>query len=611
MALADDIDNNIDTVQDYLDDLQTTIDGAVDTLNDLVSNIDTNYRLSYATVSSPSEIVPETPSDKPGAWESSLSGLSSFLQDTSVPSPVALSDISGISTPSFDDAPTAPSLSFPSAPSDFSGSTPDVPTITAPVIPAAPDYTMPTAPSLSTISIPDAPDFMDLPTFSGTAPADIDDPALPALVFDEDEYSSTLMTAAEAWLLDIVQNGGTGLAADVEQAMIDRALFRETEAFRENIENAADEFAASAFSRPPGALRAQIDKIRADLQNRTEDLSRKILEDQANLAQTNTHFALTESLRHEATLLQHFNAVQDRALRYAIAVVDVAKEVYNLKVAVYTARWDGYKAEANVFGELLRATVVEIDRYKALVDAELAKVEVDKAQVGLYQSQVSAIQMLADFYRTSLEGAKIQADIEALTLKTFEAEVQAFEAEISAKQLEYDAYKATIAGESEKVDAYRVQVDAFRASIDGARAKVDAERAVSDSQIAVDRLKLEEFGANADLYRAQVSSNAEVIRAAVAAYASENDVYRSEIERARTQNEVNKFNTELALKAAEWNQGQLNDTYRLQGTLLQKQIEAAIAGSSQAVSSLSNMGAAVASQINTIQQIASTEDVTE
>lgn len=608
MSLSTDIQAQIDDVQGSVNGLMEIVTNSVNTLNDLVEDIDTNYRLSYATVNFPEEIIPAEPSGKPGDWTGELTSVQSVIENA-VPVSAELRELPELSLPTFGTAPTAPNLSFPSKPGGLNDSVPSNPGFDAPSIPAVPSYSLPTAPTLTTITIPDTPTFTTLPTFDASAPDTLASPSLPALSFDEGTYTSSLKTAAEAWLADIIANGGTGLAASVEQAIFDRSLTREVDSAHKNLELAADEFAASGFNRPSGALRARLDEIRIDLQKRTDDLNRKIAEDQAKLAQDNTQFAISESLRHEAVLLQHFNAIQDRALRYAVAIVDAAREVYNLRVTEYQARWDGYKAEAQVFAERLRAAVIEVDRFKAQVDVELAKAEVDKAAVERYRVQVQAVQLVADFYRTQLEGAKVTADIEALNLQAFRAEVDAFSASVAAKRAEYDAYEAGVRGETAKVDAYRAQVDGFRASNDAEKIKVDAQRSAIDAAIADNRGRLDAYRADIDFYRAQIEQNSGAIRSAVAAFAAKSDVYRAEIDRSRTQNEVNKFNTELALKAAEWNQGQLNETYRLQGQLLTQQINAAIAGASSAVSGLSTMGAAIASQINTISQIANTEDV--
>lgn len=608
MSLKTDIDGQISTVKSMLDDLTTKIDSSIQTFTGIVNDINPNFRLSYATVNPPAEVAPAEPEGKPGDWSGEIGSVRELLTNSlAFPTLPALDTVPSVGEVIFDAIEDAPELSLPSRPGGFDTTIPTKPSFSTPSIPNAPDYDFPTAPSLSSIVIPDTPDFMEIPTFDGVKPSDLDAPAIPVFVFNEGEYASTLKDAAETWLTNIIENGGTGLGADVEQAMIDRAVFREATAFRENLESASDEFSASGFPRPTGALRARLDRLRADFNNRYEDVNRKIFEEQARIAVETSRFAISEAIKHEATMLQHYNAIQDRTLKYAQSIVDVSISTYNLKVTEYQARVEGYKAEASVFESLLRATIIEVERYKAEIEAAMAQVEVDKALVERYQVEVSAVRLLAEFYATQMQAAKIEADIEALNLQAFGAEVDAFNATVAAKRAEYDAYQSSIQGETAKIEAYRSKVDAYRAKAEVKRVQLDAEKTQISAVNTRNLAKLEALKAETDLYRTSIEENSTAIRSAVSAYIAKSDVYRAEIQRASSQNELNIRNSEVALKAAEFNQSQLNETFRLQGQLLVKQVEAAIEGSSQHTKALADFGASVASQINTISQISSAE----
>ncbi len=608
---ASNISDQISTVSTNLSTIMETIDAAVDDMNLLLTEID-GGSISYSELSSPEEIVPTTPDDKPGDWSETISDVQSWiLSDSSAPTSPTMNTISTIDEQDFVDVPDAPSISFPDAPTVFSDDAPDAPSIESPDIPDAPEYSLPTAPDETEIVVPDTPDFMDLPTFDVSAPDEIADPELQGLSFSEAEYASELADLADAWLQYQVENGGTGLAEDVEQAIFDRSLSRETEKFRLNIESASDEFAASGFPRPSGALRARLDQIRSAYNNQVEDLNRKIAEDQANLAQENTHFAITESAKREATLLQHYNQVQDRTLKYAIALVDTAKAIYNLKVTNYQAKLEGYKTEASVFQTLLQAAVVEVDRYKAILGATQIEVEVDKAKVELYTQRISAVKVLADFYNSELNAAKTKADIEALKLQVFQAQVESFEAEIKAKELEYTGYRAEIDGEAAKVDVYKAEIQGVLAANESKKTIVETQKAIVDSELAVNQEKLQIYASEIDAYKVLISQNIDVIRSAVSAYNAQVDIYKANITQASIENEVNTKNVELALKKAEINVREANERYQLTAKLLKERFAAGIQGQSDTIQALGSMAAGIASQINTISQITSYEDVSE
>ena len=608
--LATSIDDQISLAQTYANDAIALANQAHESVLDLVENMDRNYRVGFAGVYPPT--VPEIndPEGKPGAWSSELESVSNvILGSADAPATPSLAVVPPIALQNFLDAGDGPTFTFPSLPNDFSGTVPTSPGFTAPTIPTAPEYTLPPAPTLSTITLPDVPTYSALPTFTATAPDALAAPQLPGFSFVEEEYTSAITTAAEAWLLNTINNGGTGLASPVEQAIFDRALTREVEAARRNLENALDEF-APGFSRPSGALRARTDQLRAELQNRTDDLDRKILEEQARLAQNNTQFAVTEGLRHEATLLQHHNAVADRALRFAQAVVDSAIAVYNLKVTEYQARLDGYKTEAQVFSELIRAASLEIERYRAELEATKTAVEVDNTLISRYQAQIQAVRLLSDFYNTQLQGAKIEAEIEAVALDAFRAEIDGYVAEIRVKELEYSAYAAGVNGEKAKAEVFRAQVDAVRNANEGKRAAIEGDKAVAEGTLQVNQQKLEAYRSEVDLYRSQIQEHVEVIRGAVASYSAQAAAYRANIDLEKARANVELAGSGLSLEASKFNQSEANQTFRLQGQLLTQQIQAALAAASASETSNNNRAAAALSQINTISQISSTEDTT-
>jgi hypothetical protein len=609
-SLASSIDSQIALAKAYASDAINTAQNANDTVNELISNIDVNYRLGFAGVNQPTAPTLNNPEGKPGAWSNELAAINDLvLNNVTAPEVPSLLNVPDIAVQNFLDAGTAPTLSFPTRPADFDGTVPTSPGFTAPVIPTAPEYVLPTAPTLSTVTLPDVPVFSALPTFSGTLPDALAAPELPTLNFVEEEYTSSLKTAAEAWLLDVVNNGGTGLASSVEQAIFDRALTREVEAARRNLEVALDEF-APGFSRPSGALRARTDQLRAELQNRVDDLDRKILEEQARLAQTNTHFAITEGLRHEAVLLQHHNAIADRALNFAKAVVDSAVSIYNLKVVEYQARLDSYKTEAQVFSELIRAAALEIERYKAELEAAKTAVDVDNALVSRYQAQIQAVRLLSDFYNTQLQGAKIEAEIETLALDAYRAELDGYVAQIRVKELEYSAYAAGIKGETAKIDAFRAQVDAARNANEGKRAAIEGDKAVAEGTLQVNREKLDVYRAEVDVYATQIKEHVEVIRGAVASYAAQADAYRANIDLEKARANVEVANAGLSLEAHKFNQAEANNTFRKQGDLLIQQINAALAAASASETSSNTLAAAALSQINTISQITDSTSTT-
>jgi aminopeptidase-like protein len=128
-------------------------------------------------------------------------------------------------------------------------------------------------------------------------------------MYEEAIYSSSLKIATEAKLLDIVENGGTGLDATVEAAIWDRALSRKQVADVAKHDESERYFSSRGFNIPQGALVARLDELLTERARAEDDINYDIMTEQAKLAQTNTHFAITSSIQYES---------QDTMLNYKV-----------------------------------------------------------------------------------------------------------------------------------------------------------------------------------------------------------------------------------------------------------------------------------------------------
>jgi len=230
------------------------------------------------------------------------------------------------------------------------------------------------------IEAPDPPSCGDLedvtiPYFS--APSDPSDPAA-EFIYNEPVYQSELLTALKSALLDYVQNGGTGLDADVEDAIWERAKARKDLLNEKVYDEAENYFAAKGFVLPPGALGGRLtealqEQVRADAQ-----INYEIMIEQGRLAQTNTHFTITSSIQLEGQEREFFDRIANRAFNKAKVLVDVVINLYNAKMSGFIARVEKYKADASIAkikGELAigknRIIIEEFQAKVAKYDAEL------------------------------------------------------------------------------------------------------------------------------------------------------------------------------------------------------------------------------------------------
>jgi len=282
---------------------------------------------------------------------------------------------------------------------------PEAPTIAASEVnaPSLPDIAEVTAP---TITVPSS-DFGDVETdFS----------------FDEPAYSSDLIDAVKTALKNYVENGGTGLGADVEDAIWERARAR-LEIVNERTYNEALEFfAARGFTMPPGALAGRLQEALQEQTRADEQINYEIMIEQARLAQNNTQHVLTTSVNLEGIEKQFANQIAQRAFEKARAAADVIINTYNAKVAAYVAYMEATRTEAMV--EEIKANI-QINNNRQKV--EVFRAEVEKFKADLAQ-ELGIVESVAKVYGFKVAGYEADAKVAVAVL---EAQIKQYEGKIT------------------------------------------------------------------------------------------------------------------------------------------------------------------------------------
>lgn len=379
----------------------------------------------------------------------------------------------------------------------------------------APEPADKTYPVLDTLDLPDIPTFTAIvipdpmeynpPEFEGGDLPTLDaEPPTPSFVWNEAEYSTDVLDALEAKILNDVINGGTGLDEETEQAIYDRARSRQVLDNQDKYDEALNYWSSRGHPDVPGALNARLARIRAEILRVLEDLENDILVNQSKLAQENTHFIIAQGIAYEKALMDHSNQVQQRAFDAAKYTVEYSILLYDVKVKAYLGELEAYKTYAQVFESRIRAEIAKAEFYKAQIEGARLVVEVQQAQVSLYRAQIDGINAMVGIYNAQLEAIQIQAQIDKLKIDGYAAEVQAFAAKNTAYVARYNAYEAEIRGETEKAKIYVAQAQAYEARVSGYKAKADVE--ISRVQVEVETLKgkVSAYLGQIDKYKADI-----------------------------------------------------------------------------------------------------------
>ncbi len=508
-----------------------------------------------------------------------------------------------------------PTINLPVTPGELDVVAPtDVPTIITEFdFPVAGDFTLPTVPTLEEIILPTAPviTFPDFDLEFPTVPADLHPPGN-IFSFEEVEFNDELYTALAAELLDRIQNGGTGLNTDIEQALWDRARNREDQNSVRTVNQIEKEQAAKGWSRPTGSTLAAIDAATQEVQNKNADLSREIAINQANLEQRNLEFAIGTSLSLEQSLITYHNQVQQRAFEVEKYIQEVAIQLYKAYVEQFGLQLEAYQTFTSSYEIRIRAELGKLDVFKSELDAQKLVGDINEQSIGLYTAQLDGVKTSADVYRTQVEAVESQIQAEALKLANFKSQVDIFSAQVSAKRDEYGMYAEAVKGETAKLNVFDSQVKAFISRVDAYSKQVDVETKRIDSDIEVEGLRLREYlskleaiikqtdaqtaiaRASTDVYRGQAAMFTSEVGAESARLEGESRVYDLKIQQARYAADVDFKNAEVALENARNSTGLLLEAMKTGGQVSSSLAAAAmsvldvganISGSSQDVHS--------------------------
>lgn len=387
-------------------------------------------------------------------------------------------------------APEEPSFALtyskPAAPNTPMPERPDTPEVSLvsvemPEAPALPDIE---DPALYELTLPAVPD-LTIPEFEGTRP--VRDFGMPQRTFNWSAvaYDDSTIQTIKSRLSDMTING-LGLPPDVEQAIFERTRGREDILTLQAQQEGEASLAARGLRQPAGLLARMLRRTSTESRQRTSAANRELGIEVARQNVEAVRFALSQAIALEMALVQANTANNELALRGAQIEQQVGIDLLNARIAIHNADWEGFKAEATVFAERIRALSHEIDLYKAQVDAEKLKGDVNETLIRGLAERLRARGVLVDLYRANVEAARVKGEHNTQLLEQDRLRLRAFQSEVDAWAKQQDGYRISVEAELGNLRAQEVlgnvygrRVEAWRtvgsAYHEQARAQIDAQ----------------------------------------------------------------------------------------------------------------------------------------
>ena len=434
-------------------------------------------------------------------------------------------------------------------PSDFSASIPLEPTLDSISVPAEPTISLPDVPTLASINLPFAP-VINLPEFTAMLP---DAPlALPdtTLSFTEQAYVSDLLDAVKSHLLQWVNGASTGIEPYVEQAIWDRARAREDVSSLRTLNELNRTFASRGFSIPQGALLKATMEAMQETVNKISSLSRDEAIKQADLEQSNRRFAFEQSWQVESGLITHSNQVAQRAFDVSRLILQAGIDIFVATITRYTAQMQGYGIEATVFKTRIEAELANLDVFKAQLEGQRLIGELNTQAVEIYKAKIQAVNMTIELYNSKVKAADTKASINKAIIEGFATRVQAYDSLVKSKASEYDAYATQVKAEVSKGELFKVQADAYNSQVNGYSALVNARVQENNAEIKINQeLPMEMFKQKAMVFGELVKAESMRVGALADLYKTDGAVYQSiaGAQAAKVGAEAEGFKAETAL----------------------------------------------------------------
>lgn len=244
-----------------------------------------------------------------------------------------------------------------------------------------------------------------IPSYTIIAPEAVD------LGYNEAAYHSDIQDVLKAALVDFIENGGTGINANVEAALWERSRDRQT-VINERLYYEANNYTMSRGYNLQGCIatgllvEAQTEQVRADAQ-----LEHEILIEQARLARSQVDYVLQAGLTLEGQEKEHFNNIANRALDCAKASVQVIIDLYFAKISAYSLEVEAAKMTAEI--ARLQAEIV-IAKNENIVDAYEAKIDIYKTRL---LAEIRVIETVVKIYGYEVMGFEAEAKAEVLKLE--------------------------------------------------------------------------------------------------------------------------------------------------------------------------------------------------
>lgn len=476
-----------------------------------------------------------------------------------VPNEVAI-DTSGLNIfKDFGSVPGAPAIAIPPPPIVSLPTIPDgPPALDDVVIPTYTPEPLPTVPTLYELNLPDAPD-INIDELDVARPVFIPPGALQDLYYsDLDGFRDVLWTGIDAAVdatgvkdmharLNAMLAGGTGLPANIEQALFDRAIGRDEVSSVQAVHQAHTEWAARGFDLPGSTLLARVQEIRQANRAERGRINREISIQFHTQEIENLRFSVDKGIQLEGVLLEAHTRIYDSARQLADGHWTVTKGIYDSAIDIYKLQMDIYRMDIEVFKEKLQIELTKLEVYRSELEAQRLIGVLNEQLVDIYKAELDGALASVEVFKAQVEGANAQIRAGLSKLEVFKAQIDGYTATLNGERIKFEIYDTQVGAEEVKARVYTSQVDAYGKRIEAYRTEVGAEASKIDALTRVEESNIRRYSEQVSAWRAGIEADTANLQAFVQVYRAQLSKYEALLsaEQYRVTGESRNFQLEI------------------------------------------------------------------
>jgi hypothetical protein len=450
-----------------------------------------------------------------------------------------------VSDASFDEAPVfnapIPVLVFPAPPAETMPAEPGGPPVLAPLtVPTAPVLEYPDVPTLLQLDLPEPPD-ISIPEFAGVRPTASIPMPLNNFALEPTQYSSALLDDVGDTISAML--AGELLPGSVAAALRARAYASLDIEESRAVQTAVEEFAGRGFTEPNGILAKRLSRVRKDAADRRAGLNRDIYIQDQTAAIESRRLAVGQAVALEGMLLQGHHEFMRISLAIEQAQVQIGIDIANLHVAVFTAEMQAYQIDAAVFKTLVEAELAELELYKAQLDGQRLRGEINLQQVQIYEQRIRALLARVEIYKAENDAVRTQAQVQETQIEGYKSTVQAYAERVRARTAVFDGYRARVEAEGAKASAAQAVASIYQSRVQGWSVTQQSKAEQQRVRLGQRDLELRAWTADIERYRADVDAEQRRIASLVQVFGAQVDRYRTDglIEQMASESNARQF----------------------------------------------------------------------